>query len=1117
MPISISKFKTLAICLAVMGLTIMAYGQFPTQFQEPKTPEAYLFSKYGDVNISKYNGRHSTVIPLHTIKYGDIEIPLNISYSANGIRVDEEASRVGLGWYLNTGMISQVIQGKDDLNPNITLKIPDFYWAPYPQYAIRPYPGYYWENPTNPNDPRDPLRFDLSRATPDKDKYAMILARSEEPGPIATTLYLPHNYTNGSWMSSHQEYYRLGKSWMGEDVERDIFKASFFGHDLLFYKGNGGMRVMNNDKYKIDYHGNKWVIVTPSGMTYEFQEDVISVGQSLGTNGNGDPVIYRPSIVSGNTTSYETFHDLAGSLDLTYYKNTTSRIWKITKVIDVHGNEVVFEYEDLETIISRSSGSGQTTFKNTTVNFTSPNWSLLGVVPTPSSFDKPLDLSNSSFNSGLVIENIENNSPLIKQEVSVLKRIIFGEDKVEFGLGDRSDIPYDKNITDVNVYHKAQVVKSISLSQSYFNPNHSENTQKRLKLDSLTIDGRVYRFNYQGNFMPDKNSSAYDFWGFYNGMVNNDARVNDPFRLYENSSHIPSWGVKGLISQIDGIANRSAHPTHAQVGMLTEIIYPTGGKTKFNYELNTFDNIYFPNHDNKLNFNGNTYTTDYAQTHSQGNGLRIAETVNYTDDNTIALKTKYTYTGGKHLQPYVYKNDDNFRKVKWYYDPNIINKMVESGPSLTSYFSSIYQSMLLGNGNGVGYDRVTQETISPVDNSNNGKIVSHFTNVPDIGPRSAFGQGSSVPWVYYDHFSYSIRDTDEDNGNLIKEEVFLKNNTLLKKTEYEYQSIVPFSSENNGHYYPSYNVKAVSTGLSGGLVAPNNCGGCYSVYMISYSDWVLFYYPLKQTKTLLSKERVTNYFTNGTFQTMETDYTYNNNYLVVNKKVRDKTNTVLVEEITDYPYDMGIIGNNYSPSNISGGGTNHILTKPDKKTTKENGIVSKQYSFTYANDYTSLSSVREALKFSVSNEQMTDIFYDRYDTNGNLLEFHKENDIHTVIVWGYNKRYPVAKVENALHANVAPYIASIENASNLDNDRTLGYVGNEGQLRQLLDNLRVVLPKSMVTTYTYDPIIGITSITDPRGHTIYYEYDSHNRLKQVRDFEGNILSHNEYNYKTQNN
>jgi YD repeat-containing protein len=44
-------------------------------------------------------------------------------------------------------------------------------------------------------------------------------------------------------------------------------------------------------------------------------------------------------------------------------------------------------------------------------------------------------------------------------------------------------------------------------------------------------------------------------------------------------------------------------------------------------------------------------------------------------------------------------------------------------------------------------------------------------------------------------------------------------------------------------------------------------------------------------------------------------------------------------------------------------------------------------------------------------------------------------------------------------------------------------------------------------------LVGITSVTDPRGKTVYYKYDEFNRLEFVKDNEENILSKNQYNYK----
>ena len=61
--------------------------------------------------------------------------------------------------------------------------------------------------------------------------------------------------------------------------------------------------------------------------------------------------------------------------------------------------------------------------------------------------------------------------------------------------------------------------------------------------------------------------------------------------------------------------------------------------------------------------------------------------------------------------------------------------------------------------------------------------------------------------------------------------------------------------------------------------------------------------------------------------------------------------------------------------------------------------------------------------------------------------------------------------------------------------------------------LRDQLSNSMITTYTYDPLIGVTSITDPRGNVVYYDYDDFHRLQFVKDRDGNVVSKTEYNYK----
>lgn len=145
------------------------------------------------------------------------------------------------------------------------------------------------------------------------------------------------------------------------------------------------------------------------------------------------------------------------------------------------------------------------------------------------------------------------------------------------------------------------------------------------------------------------------------------------------------------------------------------------------------------------------------------------------------------------------------------------------------------------------------------------------------------------------------------------------------------------------------------------------------------------------------------------------------------------------------------------------------------------------------------------------------LIYHNYDGSGNPTVVSQESGPKSIIVWGYNKRsLPIAKIENAEYSEVSSFTGDLFLASIADDDRTEGNSGKEGALREALQDLRDALPNAMVTTYTYDPLVGVTSVTDPKGYTMYYEYDNFNRLLRVKDEQGNILSENHYNYKNQN-
>ncbi|WP_378176379.1 hypothetical protein [Aquimarina sp. SS2-1] len=140
--------------------------------------------------------------------------------------------------------------------------------------------------------------------------------------------------------------------------------------------------------------------------------------------------------------------------------------------------------------------------------------------------------------------------------------------------------------------------------------------------------------------------------------------------------------------------------------------------------------------------------------------------------------------------------------------------------------------------------------------------------------------------------------------------------------------------------------------------------------------------------------------------------------------------------------------------------------------------------------------------------------FHKYDPYGNPLETSAKEGIHTIYVWGYNHTTPIAVITNATYTGMPSTVQNLINAAIVASDNDVS-IASENQLRTALQNLRnhSYFSKSQMVTYTYDPLIGMTSTTDVRNRTAYYEYDALHRLKQVKDQDGNILSANEYNYK----
>jgi len=230
----------------------------------------------------------------------------------------------------------------------------------------------------------------------------------------------------------------------------------------------------------------------------------------------------------------------------------------------------------------------------------------------------------------------------------------------------------------------------------------------------------------------------------------------------------------------------------------------------------------------------------------------------------------------------------------------------------------------------------------------------------------------------------------------------------------------------------------------------------------------------------------------------ETDFNASNLEASVIKKTYDDTVT---ETTLTYPTFQGGYGNLY---------TNNITSIPVITETKEGGKIISRSEMKFDNSSSTFPTSMLATNVSDGSTKIAGTF-DLYDEQGNLLQSTSAVGVPSASVYGYDKTQPIARIQGATYAQVAPYIQAIVDASNAD----AANPANEQALLTALDNFRQVsaLQNMQITTYTYDPLIGVTTSTPPNGIRAIYKYDANNRLEKVVDMNGVTLKEYQYNYK----
>ena len=266
----------------------------------------------------------------------------------------------------------------------------------------------------------------------------------------------------------------------------------------------------------------------------------------------------------------------------------------------------------------------------------------------------------------------------------------------------------------------------------------------------------------------------------------------------------------------------------------------------------------------------------------------------------------------------------------------------------------------------------------------------------------------------------------------------------------------------------------------------------------------------------LTSFRETNYNDDNAELSVKTEY----NYYDESKMISEKFSANSIKQ--------NLITRTFYPDNISsrsalGGGdlTNeeynaikrlkkgdlHRVAEPVQEETWQDGVKLFTRRTTYK-DWGNNQILPEKVWISKGSSALKPrIQYHKYDSYGNLLELSIVNGPDITYLWGYNGQYPVVKIENATYADV---VATGVNLSVL-NSTSSTEAAKIAELNKIRNHASMA--HARVTTYTYKPLIGMSTVIDPRGEKTTYTYDSFNRLEFIKDETNKLLEEYKYHYK----
>lgn len=555
----------------------------------------------------------------------------------------------------------------------------------------------------------------------------------------------------------------------------------------------------------------------------------------------------------------------------------------------------------------------------------------------------------SSQNYSQVLSSIESNNVLIS-----------------FIYSNREDFNYLKRLTEVRVSLKdspTSIKKRAVLNQSYFGNVGSGNTNndKRLKLNSMSIYGetnslpQTYSFTYdQSVSLPPYSSRSMDFWGYYNNNDDNNLIHNDFIpSAYKN------LGYGGNRKADDG--------SRAKAFMLNEIRYPTGGFTKFEFERNYVNLLYYPDQGGYIG------------------GFRVSKITNYTKQNEISDIKSYEYSNPAYniVNPEFYIYQQSYNENYSYTAPQGWSEYCNVLYRRTILLSNPVISHDLLPGLPIMYSRVVE--YNGTMTAHNGSIEYVYSS-PDL-------LSVSGPVREYHTFH-------EDKGNYVPQ-------MLSKVTKNSLNNVV---SEERHKYVDEF-LQPFYTGINITRTLTKGPAALVPAYVQEYIQSLKAHdtrgYQMASllqysVNTTYDQQDQTKYIRDSIF------YTYNQHNLMVDEasKVSSSGENILIQY--KYPFDFGTT----EPYKTMQ--TNGYLTPIIEKTTySENEQIQKIFTSYrhWNNNIIRPEFVHE--QAGVMDPVKHSVIYSGYDNKGNPRSLKQEGGAPVSYLWGHNKTLPIAMIENA--------------------------------------------------------------------------------------------------------